>query len=171
MKPMAYRDIPQIPRANYSASVDWKDLPRYLDKNDPKLVLEPDYQRGHVWSDAQRTAFVEHGLMGGETGMVITTNCPGWMADFRGPYELVDGLQRVTAVLSFLRGEVPAFGRMVSDYTGRMPGGLYFQWRIMCLPTRAEVLKQYLLLNAGGIAHSAAEIARVRALLDAEGGA
>jgi hypothetical protein len=171
MTTIAYRDIPQIPRASYTASVDWSELPRHLAKSDPALVLEPDYQRGHVWDDAQRTAFVEYGLMGGEAGMAITTNCPGWMADFRGPYELIDGLQRVTAVMSFLRGEIPAFGRMVGDYTGRMPSGLYFQWGIMCLPTRAQVLKQYLLLNAGGIAHSASEIARVRALLDAEGAA
>ena len=168
MEPLRYRDIPQIPRANHSTTVDWSELPRTLAKADPSLVLEPDYQRGHVWSEAQQTAFVEYGLMGGEAGMVITTNCPGWMADFRGPYELVDGLQRVTAVLRFLRGEIPAFGRKADQYTGRMPRGPCFQWRVMTLPDRASVLKQYLLLNAGGIAHSAAEIVRVRALLDAE---
>ena len=101
--------------------------------------------------------------------MVITTNCPGWMGDWRGPYELVDGLQRVTAVLRFVRNEIPAFGSLHCDFDDNLTmTGPAFTWRVCNLPTRKEVLNLYLLLNAGGVVHSAEEIARVRKLLEQE---
>jgi hypothetical protein len=40
-----------------------------------------------------------------------------------------------------------------------------FKWRIYELPTRADVLRYYLAMNAGGTPHPAAEIERVRVLL------
>lgn len=169
---MNFADIPQFPRAGYNVHVEWHYLEEHvahaLGRN-PALTMEPDYQRGHVWTEAQQTAFVEYGLMGGETGMVITTNCPGWMGDYRGPYELVDGLQRVTAVLRFLRNEIQAFGHYRREFTGRMRGTICrFEWRVLDLPTRTDVLRLYLLMNSGGVVHSPEEIARVRALLERE---
>ncbi len=163
-----FRSIPQFPSAGYSTDIEWRSLVRYVSDPEPPLVMEPDYQRGHVWSEAQQIAFVEYGLMGGESSMVITTNCSGWMGDWRGPYELVDGLQRVTAVLRFVRGEIKAFGHRFADYTDPRCMGARFHWRVCNLPTRAEVLNLYLLLNAGGVVHSPEEIARVRGLLERE---
>jgi hypothetical protein len=167
-----FRDLPAFPRAHYEISIEWCDLEDYIQRNrggKAMLVLEPDYQRGHVWSEAQQIAFVEYGLMGGENSMVITTNCPGWMVDFRGPYELVDGLQRVTAVLRWQRHEIKAFGHYMREYADRpgMDRGT-FRWRVGNLSTRAEVLNLYLLLNAGGVVHSPEEISRVRGLLEKE---
>lgn len=168
---MKFRDIPQFPRASYNVDVDWSDLERHISR-DPGLpfVMEPDYQRGHVWNEHQQMAFVEYGLMGGESSMVITTNCPGWMGGYEGPYELVDGLQRVTAVLRFFRGEIKAFGHYRNEYEGRLPLHVAFHWRVLNLPTRVEVLRLYLLINSGGVVHSPEEIARVRGLLEQERG-
>jgi hypothetical protein len=165
---MRFRDIPQFPRAGYQVNVSWSDLRDHIDHHEePRLNLEPDYQRGHVWTKKQQIAYVEYGLMGGESSMTLTSNCPGWMRDFRGPYELVDGLQRVTAVLRFLDGDIPAFGGLYREYTDRLTiTGPSFLWRVMSLPTRAEVLRLYLLINAGGVVHSEEEIERVRNLLD-----
>ncbi len=166
---MKFRDLPQFPRAGYENTVDWNGLEDHIFlRQDVPIVLEPDYQRGHVWTESQQTAFVEYGLMGGESSMVITTNCPGWMEDFRGPYEVVDGLQRITAVLRFLRNEIPAFGRRRNEFEGRIPSHVSFRWRVCNLATRAETLKLYLLLNSGGVVHSSEEIGRVRALLEKE---
>jgi hypothetical protein len=162
------RDIPQLPRAGYRIDVSWDRLEEHLARDrDIPINLEPDYQRGHVWTDEQRIAFVEYGLMGGETSMAITTNCPGWMQDFRGPYEVVDGLQRITAVRMFMRSEIPAFGILYREYEDRLHQcGPSFSWRVLALPTRPEVLRLYLLLNSGGVVHSPEEISRVRALLE-----
>ena len=170
---MRFRDIPQFPRAHYSTDIGWRDLERNI--TDPKnstfegFIIEPDFQRGHVWTNEQRSAFVEYGLMGGESSMVITANHPNWMGSWEGPYELIDGLQRITAVRMFLRNEIHAFGALFSEYTDGMPMmNVRFQFRILTLKTRADVLKQYLLMNSGGVVHSPKEIARVRALLEKE---
>lgn len=169
-----FKDIPQFPRAHYECHRAWANLHEDIEKDQREelapFVMVPDYQRGHVWSEEQQIAFVEYGLMGGENSMVITTNCPGWMVDWRGPYELVDGLQRVTAVLRFVRGEIPAFGRRIGEYEDKLrsTSGPHFRWRVCNLPTRAEVLRLYLLMNAGGVVHSAKEIECVRRLLAQE---
>lgn len=42
------------------------------------------------------------------------------------------------------------------------------QWSVNELRTRAEVLRWYLQLNSGGVVHTEEELARVRALLEAE---
>lgn len=80
----SYKDIPQLPRASYTVDVAWAELEERvaMDEGLP-FVLEPDYQRGHVWTADQQSAFVEYGLMGGENSMNITTNCPGWMGDWK----------------------------------------------------------------------------------------
>lgn len=168
---MHFKDIPQFPQAHYEVNVSWRHLEEYIDgRQDPPIVMEPDYQRGHVWSKKQQTAFVEYGLMGGEMSMVITTNCRGWMGDFRGPWELVDGLQRVTAVRKFLAGDVKAFGLHYKEFDGKLDGigGPSFRWRVLNLPTRKQVLNLYLLLNSGGVVHSPKELSRVKALLEKE---
>lgn len=164
--------IPKLPRAYYENPVPWRGVDKTLEDMRAEalapFVMEPDFQRGHVWTEAQQVAFVEYGLMGGESSMVLTTNCPGWMGDFRGPWVLVDGLQRLTAVLRFVRGEIPAFGHRVGEYGDRIHSDVVFRLRVCELPTRAEVLKLYLLMNAGGVVHSPEEIARVRGLLEKE---
>jgi len=169
---MKFSDIPKFPRAHYQIDVEWRRLDWHLalDHDSLPLNLEPDYQRGHVWSDAQRIAYVEYQLMGGEAGKNIITNCPNWeYGDKMGPYELVDGLQRITAARMFMHNQIKAFGHYYKDFED--PLRLHeanFKWQVMTLPTRADVLKLYLLINSGGVVHSPEEIERVRKLLEKE---
>jgi hypothetical protein len=138
--------------------------------------LEPDFQRGHVWSDAQRSAFVEALIRGTASGRILF-NCPGWERSVPGgdiaeqTFQCIDGLQRLTAVRKYLAGEILVFGgRSVRDFKGtpfdverlsfRLQIGIYD------FSTRAELLQFYLDLNAGGTVHSAQEIERVRQLRD-----
>ncbi len=167
-------DIKQFPRAYYRIDVSWSFLRRHIYPKDQRIEinLEPDYQRGHVWSEEQRVAFVEYGLRGGEAARTIVTNCPGWMGDFRGPYELVDGLQRITSVLMFLDNRLKAFGHYLKEYEDRermnTASEPSFGWHVLNLPTRREVLDLYIRLNSGGTVHSQKEITRVKKLLDGE---
>jgi hypothetical protein len=169
---MKFADIPQFPRAYYAVYASWyyleEQLAHYFEKMGGvcALNLEPDYQRGHVWTDEQRIAFVEYGLMGGEAAMDIIFNCPGWMRDYRGPSELVDGLQRITAVRKFMHNEIPAFGCFKKNFEDKMSSmEPRFRFRVLTLGTREETLKLYLLLNSGGVVHSKEEISRVKELL------
>lgn len=134
------------------------------------LDLDPDFQRGHVWTEAQQVAFVEYALRGG------TVN-PLYFNAARYPtpgeaYVIVDGKQRLHAVCRFLRGEIRAFGLFIHEYADGLRGSRCprFKWYVNTLETREQVLRWYLELNSGGTPHSQEELARVRQLLANEQG-
>lgn len=164
----SYKDIPKFPKSYYTVSIAWDFLEDQIAK--PRggctLNMDPDFQRGHVWTEDQQIAFVEYRLMGGESGGVIITNFPGWMGDFKGPFDLIDGKQRITAVRRFLNNEIRVFGRLRSEFEDdHYLMSMYFDWRVMCLESRADILQVYLNLNAGGTPHSPMEITKVRLML------
>lgn len=170
------RDIPQfISGGNYAVNVSWSYLLQHVERaqeEKPGLDLDPDFQRAHVWTEAQQIAYVEYALRGGQSGRDLWFNCAGWFADWRGPYVIVDGKQRLEAVRRFLVGEIPAFGHRLSEYADKLPPmEPAFLWHVNNLPARAEVLEWYLQLNSGGTVHTEDELSRVRHLLKEEKGA
>lgn len=167
------RDIPQfIHGGSYAVHISWSYLRDHIRAHvseRPCLDLDPDFQRAHVWTEAQQIAYVEYCLRGGESGRDLWFNCAGWMRDSRGPYVIVDGKQRLEAVRRFLDDEIPAFGHQLSDYGDKLrPMEPAFIWHVNNLPTRAEVLEWYLQLNSGGTVHTPDELARVQELLRLE---
>jgi hypothetical protein len=186
MRMISLKDVrPYIGAAGHMSDVSGTGIPRYVEQQtaDIGLDMDPDFQRGHVWEDRHRTAFVEHLLRGGRHGRTIAWNSPtygnaGRIADSDLPDTLVivDGKQRMTAVLRFLGDEVPVFGgNLLSDFDaesrrdvliGTSPH-LRLQMHVHGLQYRHDLLDLYLQLNEGAIAHAPEEIARVRALRDA----
>lgn len=168
---MKYSDLPQFTNVgDYQTSISWDYLEYCLNKWQTdklaKLELNPDFQRGHVWSKEQQIKFVEYKLSGGPGANIIYFNCVGWMNNYKGPFILVDGLQRITAILSFLHDEIPAYGYYLHDFDQPLrfiKSNLLFN--INNLKTRKEVLTWYIQMNSGGIAHTEEEIERVRKLL------
>ena len=65
------------------------------------LEMNPDFQRGNVWSREQQIAYVEFFFRGGRTSRVIYFNCPKFGNETSdcdmNNMVLVDGLQRLTA--------------------------------------------------------------------------
>lgn len=162
------RDIRQFTRhANYRVDVPWSMLERHLVSSGEGVPggfnMDPDYQRAHVWTEAQQVAYIEYVMRGGMSGRDIYTNCRGWQhtGGEQGPFELVDGKQRLTAILRFMRNEIPAFGHKIEDY-GDEPDLMTARvsWWVNDLPTRTEVLTWYLEINAGGTQHTSEEIGR-----------
>lgn len=170
----SFQDIPQLPTAHYEVDVGWVDLEQHIARSiaADQLDLEPDFQRAHVWTRNQQIAYVEYQLMGGEVGRNLTFNCRGWQTslneDDYGPYQIVDGKQRLAAVRAFMGDKLPAFGHLRSEYTGHLRLFHGFKWRICTLETRAEVLRLYLNINAGGTPHTKAELHKVSLLLKRE---
>ena len=124
---MTYKEIPRFTRnANYRINVDWPYLEKQLqgwieEREVAPLNIDPEFQRAHVWRPEQQSAYVEYILRGGISGREIYFNCIGWNSDYRGPFVLVDGKQRLEAVRSFLRDEVPVFGgHKCSQIEGRI---------------------------------------------------
>ena len=176
-----FREVPQyMGDASYTVHADMRYMPRELYRwynDETVLALDfpdeeafafripvPDFQRGHVWSVEQQSAFIEHMLRGGDGG-ILRFNHPNWPVG-EGALEIVDGLQRATAVLRFQRNEIPAFGSYRREYSGH-PDTLRsrFQLQVNTLKTRSEVLRWYLELNATGTPHREKELRGVRQMM------
>ena len=132
------------------------------------LQLNPDFQRGHVWTLPQQIAFVEFILRNGKTSP-IQFNHPNWMGNFKGEFVCVDGLQRLTAIIKFCKNELPVFGGVYLkdfDDADLILRRYDIAIRINDLKTRKEVLNWYLELNSGGTPHSEEEITKVQKMLE-----
>ena len=164
---MNFQQIPRMTSpAHYriNVSFDYVEtaIQRYLKKG---LDLDPDFQRGHVWTESQQIAFVEFILRGGTGSGEIKFNCKGWMGNYEGPFVIVDGKQRLEAVRKFLRNELKAFGTLYQDFTGCLPSHAELIFSVNNLNTRKEVLIWYLEMNSGGTPHSNEELEKVQKLL------
>lgn len=136
-------------------------------------VIIPDFQRCHVWTREQQTAYIENMLRGFPSGRDVYYNHPTW-GTFENaekyPLEIIDGQQRINAVTAFMNNEFPVFG---NNYRKDFEGGLdyhtaFFKVHVLRMKTRREVIEWYLSFNAGGTIHSAEELNRVRQLLEQE---
>lgn len=165
--------------AKYQVNIDLRRLPEYIASGcgcgDPSMVdVDPDYQRGHVWTISQKRAFIEYFLRGGESAKDIIFAC-----DADGPYSqkwrLLDGKQRVAAAIEFMSNKFGVFpdkdhpeGHLASQIDGMRPMRHTFRIRVIVAASRAEELQIYLNLNSGGTPHSREEIERVKSMLDDE---
>lgn len=163
MKITKFKDIPRFPHSNYVIDVEWNHLKGWLKdiKDDIGLDFDPPYQRGYVWNEDQKIAYVEYCLRGGFSGKDIFWNSARWQGGgMPGVMEIVDGKQRVSAVLDFLDNKFKAFGSHYSEFTDspRLMEGR-FKFHINNLETPLEVVKWYLGMNQGGSIHTEKDLA------------
>ena len=161
--------LPSLPRAHYEVDVSWDSVELHLERWSKTfdVSIDPDFQRCHVWTEDQQRAYVEYTLTGGEVGKHIMWNCPEW-SDNRGgsSMTLVDGKQRLEAVRRFMRGDLKCHGMKYREGERLDMFKAGMKWRVCVLKTRAELLRLYLNINAGGTPHTPEELDRVRAMLD-----
>ncbi len=175
---MRFADIEKFTDpGNYMTDVSVKYLPRAIEdyKEDFGLEMNPDFQRGNVWTREQQIAFLEFFFRGGASANVIYFNHPDFGRGAAPDSDmdhmvLVDGLQRLTAFLGFMNNEIPIFdGNYYKDFTDVLRGTEYnVKFCVNNLQYRRDVLKWYIEMNTGGTVHSKTEIARVQKLLDRE---
>lgn len=179
-----FQDIPKfIPGGSYTVDVPLSHLSQWLDSQAEggELNIDPDFQRGHVWTDAQRSRYVEFLLRGGQSQLTLYWNHPSYTGshsrhcNLADELVLVDGKQRLTASLKFMADEIPVFGHFLHEFDDpidRRAGlgltGARLRMNVNNLQTMAEVLQWYLDLNDGGVVHTEAEIRYVRLLLKKE---
>lgn len=111
-----------MPRATYKVDYRLVDIEGGLTflAEGASLNLIPDFQRGHIWTQAQQERWIEAVLRGaiGSSGLLIQFNAPDWSRDrhrnshrdLTNEVVCVDGLQRLTAARRFVAGEIRAFG-------------------------------------------------------------
>jgi len=164
---MNWNDIRQMTVANYNIHSSWDYLEDWF-KSHEKLGLElnPEFQRGHVWTRKQQTKYIEWCLMSGKSGREILFNCKGWMKNWEGPLILVDGLQRVTAVRKYMSNKIKAFGYYKKDVEGVYPrSDCYFNLYVNDLSDYNDVLQWYIDINSGGTPHKKTEIDKVKEMI------
>lgn len=162
-------DIPKYTRTgNYRVDCAWSNIEKWLDyEKESGLNLNPDFQRPHVWTEEQQSAYVLYRLRGGYSGDILYWNSPNYTKG-GGNLVIVDGKQRLEAVRKFMRNELVIWeGLRLDDFADEpdMLRGARFTMVVNDLKTRKEVLTWYLDLNTGGTPHTQDEIEKVMHLL------
>lgn len=135
------------------------------------LNINPDFQRGHVWTKEQQTAFLEFWFRGGVINNAIYFNCPRFTSGAVSfdKFVLVDGKQRLQAILDFLDNKIRIFGHYFKEFEDKIGvGTIRLRFCVAELATRKEILEWYISINAGGTPHTKEELNKVRALLKKE---
>ncbi len=171
-KLIRFKDIPKFTSAgSWSANYTLVSLVRFINEEieEAGLQLNPNFQRGHVWTEEQQIAWLEYHLRGGKSGNTIYLNNPFWKEGRipeAGKYVCVDGLQRITAAQKFVNNEIKVFGSYYKEFEDRIPfGDVTMTLNVNDLKTKKEVLQWYVDMNAGGTPHTSEEIERVKKMI------
>ncbi len=167
-------DIQPVITCNYIIAVDLGFLLEQIESYDRRysLNLNPDFQRDLVWPLSTKIKFVEYVLKGG-TIPPIVFNSPifgghGSKGDLPDEMVIVDGKQRLNALVEFLNGKLPVFGgHYVGDLIGinNLLRQVTVQFKVNHIDTKNELLQWYLEMNEGQIAHTKSELDKVRAMM------
>ena len=86
------------------------------------LLLDPPYQRGDVWGNKRRVNLIRSLLQGVPIPSIVINErlFADWKDDSR--IAVIDGKQRITAILKFLNGELAVPG----EWFGVYPESVYF---------------------------------------------
>ena len=171
-----FKDIPQFTGAgHYEIDVPISHIVSAVEdyKKTYGLEMDPDFQRGNVWTRKQQIAWLEYFLRGGASSLVIYFNHPDFGRGMRPDSDLkhmvlVDGLQRLTAIIGFINNEIPVFGENYYKDFEDKPRDLKYRlkFNVNDLQYKREILQWYIDMNSGGTVHSEDEIERVKKLLE-----
>jgi uncharacterized protein with ParB-like and HNH nuclease domain len=162
---MNFKDIKTYPHSDYSVDVSWNYLEEQLEKLKERYVdgeekmdgleMQPDFQRGYVWTEEQQIAYCENILKGYKGGKDIYFNNPSWFSGFSKKTVCFDGQQRVGAALAFLRNEIKVFDHYYKDFEGFLDiFNASFKFHIFKIDDEKELIRLYLALNTGGSIHT-----------------
>lgn len=174
--------IHPLPKTNRCPEIDLMHLNGQLQRwnEDYGLELDPEFQRGHVWTQEQQIAFIEGIVRGsiGSSGLTVTMNCPDYGGNPKAKDSdldkmvCVDGLQRLTAIQHYLENRFKIFQQIdggVSvdyfDHTAFSFKSLYIRIQIHTMQNLNDVLHYYVAVNDGGTPHSKEELNRIKARL------
>lgn len=94
----------------------WSILEIYQKIKEKNLILTPDYQRSVVWKDDKKTAFIESLYMEIMIPPIYVVEMPGEDLLSANKYEVVDGKQRLTAIIEFVSGKLELSKKSLEYY-------------------------------------------------------
>lgn len=169
---MKWNEIPKFKEFGITNSVNFGFV-SYIDFINEQiknydLKLNPEFHRGHMWTQEQQEKYIEFILRGGKSGRDFYFN---WNQK-TNEYVCVDGLQRTTAFMRFITGETMAFGQYYNEFDfikRAVEWNPLPEFRINVymnhLEDQKEILEWYVDMNSGGTPHTNYEIERVRKMI------
>ena len=175
---MKIADIPELIRVGQGTQWDLDQFETTFNRWTEAygLNLDPEFQRPHVWSQETKIKFIEFILRGGVV-QPLRFNSPVFgghdhakHSDLPEDVVLVDGKQRLQAIMEFIDNKIPVFdGKYLSDFDN--PDLVLRRTSITVqmnkLQTKRELYQWYLEMNEGQVAHTEEELDRVRNLMKA----
>lgn len=153
------------------------------------VELNPDFQRGHVWTKKQQIAYLESLFQRklSKQARTISFNQCGYeddsdsqllnevSTDIYKKFICIDGLQRLTACLSFISGDLKLYDNQLSysdlvkskehlKFTNNANSVLRFEF--YDFNNKKDLMQFYVDFNNAGTPHSKEEIDRVKSLID-----
>lgn len=107
----------------------WSIAEIYQKIKDRKLILDPDYQRRAIWGVDKKTAFIESLYMEIMIPPIYVVEIPGEDILDETKYEVVDGKQRLTAIMEFITGALRLSERNLEYYADIFGGKTFSEIR------------------------------------------
>lgn len=172
----------------YRNAKDWENIPQFADREEMRLQfyqtslssfdsivyhfgldLNPDYQRGLVWGQEDKEKLIDSIFRGVDIGkFVFIRRDYGTDSHL---YEILDGKQRLTAIMEFREDRFRYKGLLYSELNPRDQShieGYSIATADVSNPTKEQIYRYFLRLNVGGKPIAQEHLDKVAGLLEAE---
>lgn len=122
----------------------WSISEIYQKIKDKKLILDPDYQRRAIWGNDKKTAFIESLYMEIMIPPIYVVEIPGEDILEETKYEVVDGKQRLTAIMDFIKGSLRLNERNLEYYADVFGGKAFLEIREIDAEKTSQMLSSIL---------------------------
>lgn len=122
----------------------WSISEIYQKIKDKKLILDPDYQRRAIWGNDKKTAFIESLYMEIMIPPIYVVEIPGEDILEETKYEVVDGKQRLTAIMDFIKGGLRLNERNLEYYADIFGGKVFSEIREIAVEKTSQMLSSIL---------------------------
>lgn len=122
----------------------WSISEIYQKIKDGKLILDPDYQRRAIWGNDKKTAFIESLYMEIMIPPIYVVEIPGEDILEETKYEVVDGKQRLTAILDYIKGTLKLNERNLEYYADIFGGKTFSEIREVNIEITSQMLSSIL---------------------------
>lgn len=122
----------------------WSISEIYQKIREKKLILDPDYQRRVIWNNEKKTAFVESLYMEIMIPPIYVVEIPGEDILEENKYEVVDGKQRLTAIMDYIKGSLKLNERNLEYYADIYGGKTFTEIREIDAEKTTQMLSSIL---------------------------
>lgn len=122
----------------------WSISEIYQKIKENKLILDPDYQRHEIWNSEKKTAFIESLYMEIMIPPIYVVEIPGEDILEETKYEVVDGKQRLTAIMDFIKGSLKLKERNLEYFSDIFGGKTFSEIREIDAEKTSQMLSSIL---------------------------